>query len=200
MGNDNKKALLIFIKNAEKGKVKTRLAKTVGDEKALQIYQELLRYTREVSLKVEADRFLFYSNFIPDSDHWEIADFKKLVQDGEGLGQRMSNAFQYVFQSHNRALIIGSDCATLTPDIIQKAYDSLENHSFVLGPAKDGGYYLLGMRDFDAAVFENMEYSVASVLDETIKRIKDLGKSYFLLPELSDIDTEEDWNKYGWKV
>lgn len=195
-----KEAILIFIKNAALGKVKTRLATTVGDEKALQIYLALLKHTRSITQQIPVDRLLFYSSFIDHNDEWPSTDFIKHLQNGQDLGQRMTHAFQFAFQQYEKVLIIGSDCATLSPAIIQKAFDLLEQNDFVIGPAMDGGYYLLGMNKFHPEVFHNIEWSTATVLQRTIAQIKALEQTYELLPELSDIDHADDWDKYGWEL
>lgn len=193
-------ALLIFIKNPEKGKVKTRLARTVGKDKALQIYLALLGHTRNIALSLEVERYLFYSNFVDKQDAWSNEGFQKEVQQGQGLGERMTNAFKMVFENHSKVVIIGSDCASLNSEIVKKAFEKLDNFPFVIGPAIDGGYYLLGMNTFQATVFENIEWSTEAVFPETIKKIEDLEQTYYLLPELSDIDFEEDWKKFGWQL
>ncbi|MEM1319948.1 MAG: TIGR04282 family arsenosugar biosynthesis glycosyltransferase [Bacteroidota bacterium] len=193
-------ALIIFIKNAEKGKVKTRLASTLGEDKALQIYLALLGHTREIALQVAVDRLLFYSSFIDHQDDWPSADFQKYVQQGQDLGARIQGAFKLAFRQYRKVLIIGSDCASLTPAIIQQAYQHLDQHPFVVGPAEDGGYYLLGMRQFSPTLFKDMAWSTAAVFPTTLSRIEALGQSYALLPELSDIDFEEDWEKHGWTL
>ena len=193
-------ALIIFIKNPEKGKVKTRLAATVGDDQALRIYLELLRHTRDVAISVEASRFLYYSQWINDQDGWPPAFFHKKLQSGEDLGQKMANAFQETLQSHGKAVIVGSDCASLTPAILEEAFHLLDQYDFVMGPAMDGGYYLLGMKDFTPEVFQEIAWSSEEVGSSTLLKIDQLGKTYSLLPLLSDIDYEEDWNKYGWEI
>ncbi len=196
----NNTALIIFIKNAEKGKVKTRLAKTVGDNQALKIYKALLQLTRNATQSVNTQRFLFYSNFINGEDEWSEAHFHKLLQHGRDLGEKMKNAFQDICQTHRKVVIIGSDCASLTDKIINEAFQQLDAFPFVIGPATDGGYYLLGMNQYLPAVFENIAWSTSDVFPKTLQIIKNLGKTYYLLPELSDIDTEEDWQKYGWEI
>ena len=196
----NNTALIIFIKNTEKGKVKTRLASTLGDDQALKIYKALLGHTRHIALSVETERYLFYSKFVDRNDDWPNQQFHKAIQQGAGLGQRMQDAFQQVFQQHNKLVIIGSDCASLTPAIVQDAFDQLDQHDFVIGPAMDGGYYLLSMRAFNPSLFQDIEWSTEKVLSETINKIKALEKTFTLLPELSDIDYEEDWEKFGWDV
>ena len=112
----------------------------------------------------------------------------------------MKDAFEKIFQSHHKVVIIGSDCATLTNSILDDAFEKLGSNPFVIGPAIDGGYYLLGMNQFTSEIFDNIEWSTSNVLPKTIEIIQNLGKNYYLLPELSDIDTEEDWKKYGWKI
>lgn len=182
------------------GKVKTRLAQSVGDEKALKIYQSLLAHTREIALAVQAERFLFYSNEIVHNDEWKLKDFRKLVQRGGGLGLRMEIAFEEALEAHDKVVIIGSDCASLTAEIVENALAQLDQHDFVIGPAMDGGYYLLGMKHPHSEVFKDIDWSTEKVLRQTIAKIEKLNKSHVLLPELSDIDYLEDWEKYGWEI
>ncbi len=193
-------ALIVFIKNPELGKVKTRLAKTVGDERALVIYKALMGHTRDIALAVSTDRLLFYSQEIHPNDQWSTTHFKKYLQATGDLGTKMKTAFQQAFQDHQKVVIIGSDCASLTPAIVKVAFQQLDKHAFVIGPALDGGYYLLGMNQYAPSVFDGIEWSTDSVLNDTKQRIKSLGLDYVLLPALSDIDYEEDWVKYGWDV
>lgn len=192
-------ALIIFIKNPEKGKAKTRLAATVGDDEALRIYKELLGHTRRISEEIYGlERFVFYSSFIDETDDWKTPFFNKKLQIGNNLGDRMTNGFKEVFETNQPVIVIGSDCASLTSEIILQAFEILKEKDFVIGPATDGGYYLLGMNTFEPSVFEHMQWSTEQVFPQTKLNIKKLGKTVGLLPELSDIDREEDWKKYGW--
>ncbi|MEM1123362.1 MAG: TIGR04282 family arsenosugar biosynthesis glycosyltransferase [Bacteroidota bacterium] len=200
MQKTGKNALIVFIKNPEIGKVKTRLAKTVGDEKALAVYKALMEHTRKIAEALSVNRRLFYSQFINESDNWSRKKFQKDLQIEADLGTKMATAFHTVFKTNEKVVIIGSDCASLTPQIVRKAFKKLDEHDFVIGPAMDGGYYLLGMNQFAPEVFHNIEWSTEVVCSTTMEQIKDLNKSYFLLPELSDIDYEEDWLKYGWDL
>lgn len=193
-------ALIIFIKNPEKGKVKTRLAKTVGDDQALKIYKALMGHTRNLASQIQAKRHLFYSQYINEQDGWSKDLFVKDLQADGSLGEKMASAFQSVLANHSKAIIIGSDCASLTTAIIEDAMQALDQHDFVIGPALDGGYYLLGMRNFEPSLFKDMPWSTEKVAQLTIERITARGKTHFLLPALSDIDFEEDWNKYGWSL
>ncbi len=200
MQETGKNALIVFIKNPKLGKVKTRLAKTVGDEKALAIYKALMEHTRKIAETLPVNRRLFYSQFINESDKWSRKKFHKELQIEADLGMKMATAFHTVFKTNEKVVIIGSDCASLTPEIVENAFEQLDKYPFVIGPAMDGGYYLLGMNQFTPEVFSDIAWSTETVCSTTIERIENLGKTYFLLPELSDIDYEEDWVKYGWEL
>lgn len=188
--------LLIFIRNPQLGKVKTRLACTLGDSEALRIYLLLLDKTRAAALDCPAERWLFYSDFVAENDAWLPAHFQKKIQDSGDLGARMAAAFRQAFEAGaQKVVIIGSDCPDLSGKILQQAFELLESSDFVLGPVPDGGYYLLGMKTLEPAVFQDIEWSTETVRAKTIQKITALGKSFTLLPMLSDVDTEEDWRR-----
>lgn len=193
MGSDRKEVLLIFIKNPEAGKVKTRLAETLGDREACRVYRKLLALTRTVSSGVECRRQLWYSRYIDGDDPWDPASYDKRLQQGDDLGERMKYAFEQAFASgFERAVVIGSDCAELEQNHIKDAFRALENRDIVIGPSKDGGYYLLGMNAPHPRLFEEISWSTASVFEDTMSRIRELDLSCEILPVLNDIDTEED--------
>lgn len=194
-------ALIIFVKNPEEGNVKTRLAKTLGKEKTLAIYKDLLHHTNIITKKVTADKYVFYSSFINENDDWESSIFSKHLQSGDELGLKMQHALEKVFSyTYDCACIIGSDCPELTAEIIHQSFVQLNNADVVIGPAADGGYYLLCIKKIHPELFQNISWSTSDVLKETITVCKQLHLSYFLLPELNDIDTEEDWNKFNNKT
>ncbi|MEM6317021.1 MAG: TIGR04282 family arsenosugar biosynthesis glycosyltransferase [Bacteroidota bacterium] len=200
MQKKEKNALIVFIKNPEKGKVKTRLAQTMGDDKALEIYIALMEHTRKIAQALPVARHLFYSQWINEQDNWKRSKFKKALQIDADLGTKMATAFHAVFQTSEKVVIIGSDCASLTSEIVQRAFDKLNDYPYVIGPAMDGGYYLLGMSQFSPTLFQNITWSTSTVKSKTIERIEELGQSYYELPILSDIDYEEDWIQYGWDL
>jgi uncharacterized protein len=193
-------ALLIFIRNAQLGKVKTRLASEIGDEMALRVYKKLLDVTRDACSQVDSDRLVFYSDHIDPEDAWGAGLFKKMVQNGPGLGERMAHAFHHALlhAGYKKAVIIGSDCADLSPTIMQHAFDALDQHDLVLGPALDGGYYLLGMKVPNAALFEDMVWSTDQVALQTKAKAEQLGLTVFLLQPLRDIDQLDDLKAIGW--
>ena len=189
MGNKN--LLLIFTRNPELGKVKTRLAKTVGDETALEIYQFLLQKTHDIALKVNADKAVYYSVKIRENDIWDENIFQKHQQIGEDLGARMHHAFENGFDAgYEKIIIIGSDLYDLTPEIVNGVYHQLNTNDVVIGPAKDGGYYLLGLKTVYPEIFKNKAWGTSTVRKDTLK---DLTKNtVFLLEELNDVDVFED--------
>jgi rSAM/selenodomain-associated transferase 1 len=194
-----KKALVIFVREPELGKVKTRLAKTMGDARALEIYKEMLRHTRDITCGVSADKFVFYTELPATNSRfvWDPAIFFTALQQGGDLGERMRNAFELLFsKGYQKLCIIGSDCMGLTSNHIEDAFAALDMNDMVIGPSTDGGYYLLGMKELFTELFSNKLWSTDSVLPETIKNIKSAGKTFHLLRALTDIDTEDDWNQY----
>lgn len=187
-----KQALIIFQKNPVYGKVKTRLAATIGNEKALAIYRQLIQHTYLITHELKADKIVFYSDVIDENDNWNN-EYLKQLQKGNDLGERMMNAFNYVFQKHySNAIIIGTDCAELNEQMILNAFDNLNEYDVVIGPSVDGGYYLLGMKEITKHLFTAIEWSTNKVLNTTIERCHANNLSYFLLKELHDIDEEKD--------
>ncbi len=200
MDNSTSSALIIFIRNPELGKVKTRLAKSVGDEKALDIYKALLEHTRKTVLQIDANRLLFYADRVIPDDDWSSLDFIKFAQVDEDLGGRMHHAFVKALEKNQKAVIVGSDLPQINAPIIQEAFQKLEEYDYVIGPALDGGYYLLGMKTPAPILFENIEWSTPHVFTQTVQRIESLGGTWYELPELSDVDYLEDWERYGWEL
>ncbi len=188
----SKDILLIFARNLIYGKVKTRLATTIGHNKALAVYQSLIKHTAAVTKSIDVTRFVYYSDFITNGDAWDNT-YLKTVQQGTDLGERMSNAFNDALKhGHKKAIIIGTDCYELSAPVITEAFEQLNSYDIVIGPALDGGYYLLGMNKHHPALFDDMVWSTDTVLGETVKRCDQLGLRYFLLPVLADIDEEKD--------
>lgn len=190
-----KNALIIFTRNPELGKCKTRLAKSVGDEAALNIYKYLLQHTANVSKKVDAERFVFYSEAIQQHDIWDNNHFNKKLQKGNDLGERMQNAFKDLLNlGYKNVLIIGSDLLDLNETIIESAFKKLDTNNVVIGPAEDGGYYLLGMKTLHKSIFTNKKWGTETVLEETKNDLKD--QNLYVLQILNDIDYVEDLKPY----
>lgn len=196
-----KDGLIIFQKNAELGKVKTRLAATIGDEAAFDAYLQLVNYTHRVASQVPAQKILFFSNQIETNLSTYSSEYRFELQSGNDLGDKMKNAFDQLFgENYDRLVIMGTDCAEITSELISEAFDSLDNHEVVIGPAQDGGYYLLGMRTFIPELFKGIPWSTDQVAALTIKYLETNSISYTLLPTLSDVDNREDWERFKDKL
>ena len=189
----NKDLLIIFVKNAAKGQVKTRLAATVGEDKALAIYHELLIHSLKITRSLPVDKAVYYSEFVEERDIWPGSVYQKRVQRGQDLGKKMYFAIEEnLQQGYDRVCLIGTDIYDLTSDIMLQAFQVLEQNDITLGPARDGGYYLIGMKKPYGEIFNLKAWSTPDVRKETVEKIRTLGLSYGLLPMLNDIDEEAD--------
>jgi len=189
----DKELLIIFLRNPQLGKVKTRLASSIGEVQALEIYNLLLNRTRTITQGLAYDKVVYYSDFIDNDDNWSSANYKKALQKGDSLGQKMHHAFQQGFDGgYNKIGIIGSDCYELDQDTIECAFYELDKHQLVIGPANDGGYYLLGMKTMVPSLFKNKLWSTPLVLEDTLNDAEDLDLSVKLLQQLNDVDFESD--------
>lgn len=191
-----KNLLIIFYRNPELGKVKTRLAATLGDANALAVYIKLVNHTKFITSQLGVDKIVYYSNYVDKEDNWPNAIYNKQLQVGEGLGEKLANALKTNFEKgYDSICVIGSDCFELSSAILQNAFAAIETCDGVIGPAKDGGYYLLGTRKFISALFSNKQWSTATVAKDTINDFVKLGLTYVTLPILTDVDREEDLPK-----
>jgi rSAM/selenodomain-associated transferase 1 len=189
----NTDLIIVFLRAPEKGKVKTRLAATIGDEKALEVYTRMLEHTIKEVARTDLPREAWFADTLPKQGPGASLGFTMLEQHGEDLGARMSHAFQRAFLSgFRRVVIVGTDCPGLSTGIIHQAFSELDKHDVVIGPTRDGGYYLLGARCVVPDVFRNKNWSSDSVAKDTFHDLDRLGHSYALLPKLIDVDTEAD--------
>lgn len=193
-------ALIVFVRKPELGKVKTRLAATIGKAAALSVYEKLLLHTFEITQGSMTDKFIFYAGEVVEDDVWQQEQYTKMLQHELDLGKRMKTAFETVFQKgYGKVVIIGSDCPQLTTAHLAQAFGALDHSDLVIGPATDGGYYLLGMKTVHSELFQNIAWSTAHVYPDTIKIIQTLSLNYHALPVLTDVDEEKDlpaeWRK-----
>lgn len=187
-----KKALIVFLKPPVKGRVKTRLARSVGEQQALAVYRALVQLTLKAADESGAEVFAYMSES-GDPGFAMPAGFRLRVQRGETLGLRMENAFKEVFEEgFGKVLIIGSDCPQMSPAVLWQAYRYLDAAPVVVGPATDGGYFLLGMTAFVPGIFDLARWSHAQVLDETLAILQRKRVGYALMSELSDLDDAQD--------
>jgi len=191
------RCLLFFIKSPEKGKVKSRLAAVIGDEPAQKLYKEFA--TQMLSTLQKGD-FPFHVCFYPKDALKALKDWlgdqhHYIPQKGKDLGERMRNGFIEAFElGFKRVVLIGSDIPDLPLELIEEAFTSLREKDAVIGPAYDGGYYLIGFKgkSFSPKAFEEMAWGTKTVFEETITVLRKLNLRVHTLSEWRDIDTIED--------
>ena len=214
-------AVIIFLKYPEPGKVKTRLAKSLGDEKACAVYKSLAEgIIKNISSKnpLTYDVHIF---FTPADRENEIRTWLKPIlndnqgiktqfrtQEGRNLGEKMSNAFKEILQEKvcKKCIIIGTDCPEIDATLIENAFGVLKEKNVVIGPCKDGGYYMLGMsrpvpvsfdQGFISDLFVDIDWSTDRVFEQTMEKIHKNNLSCSILKTLVDIDTIEDLYHYS---
>ncbi len=192
-----KEVVMVFLKNPEYGKVKTRLARDIGEEEALSVYNNLARYTLDIVKKVNARIQLWFSSYLPGHAEGLLGSFEQHLQKGEDLGERLSNAFGAAFEEGaEKVLVIGSDCPELRHTHLEEALELLNEKELVIGPSEDGGYYLLGLNACRPGLFEGIAWSSSSVFTDTINKAMEMGLRVHVLEILNDIDTVQDLRKY----
>jgi rSAM/selenodomain-associated transferase 1 len=196
MNSDQKNLLLIFTRNPELGKVKTRLAKDLGDQTALDIYKFLLDHTVSITESLPITKEVYYSEKIHENDIWDASIYNKRQQVGLGLGERMEHAFAAGFKNgYSNIIIIGSDMYDITSEDLMEAFKKLDNNDFVIGPAEDGGYYLLGMSKLKPALFANKDWGTNTVLKNTLQDLDKENK--VLLEAKNDVDYFSDIKEHS---
>ena len=182
--------IIVFVKNIKLGKVKTRLAKTIGDQGAFEVYKELVQITENATVTLLPDKRIYFSDAVVNTK-WKT-DYKT-VQKGKDLGERMKNAFKKGFDDgYNRIVLIGSDLPDITANHIHLGLEKLKENDVVFGPAEDGGYYLIGLSKMQDSVFDNKPWSEPTLLTETLQELKENRVTFTTLDTLNDIDTYED--------
>jgi len=185
--------LIILYRNPELGKVKKRLAESIGEARAFSIYLLLCDHTISITEKLGYPKALYYSDYIDTKDNWSNTKFQKYIQSGIDLSERMVNAFREGFHTGYKSIcMIGTDCLGLTSQIIDEGFRRLLTHDVVVGPGHEGGYYLLGMNYPHPDLLKARKWRTTNVLSDTIHAIKLLGLSYWELETLNDIREEKD--------
>ncbi len=189
--------IIIMLKYPQPGMVKTRLGKELGAKRAAELYRFFVACELVTVQSLHVPILLSCHPQRPLSAYrdWLGGEYRYISQGDGDLGVKMSTSFETAFdQGLSRAILIGSDIPHLPAAYIQSALSRLQDHDAVIGPALDGGYYLLGLhcRSFHPKIFEEIPWSTSQVLALTQKRLGDHDLKTFLLPNLRDIDTLED--------
>lgn len=194
-------AVLVFVRAPEAGRVKTRLAAEIGAEAALRVY---VRLAEHAAAEARASGAAVRVHFTPaDAEAavrgWLGEPAAYLPQAGGDLGERMRAAFEDAFAAgFRRVAVVGSDLPGLSAELLRRALTLLESREAVLGPARDGGYYLLGLRRMVPEPFRGIAWSTDSVFRETVARLRAVGVEPALLEEMADVDVAADLPP-GWR-
>lgn len=191
--------LAIMARKAQSGQGKRRLAATLGDDKTLLIYKELISHTAKAVLGSKLPAVVFFYPEVGDKDIWTEGQFDYELQPHvQDLGERIAFCMKQALDrsNDNGAIVMGTDCPYISSDLLQQASKSLETHDAVIGPSTDGGYYLLGLKKFDSSIFKLSAWSTNTVAAETRNKIAALHWSLAELPTLEDIDDEDAWHTF----
>jgi rSAM/selenodomain-associated transferase 1 len=192
-----KETLILFIKSPDRAQIKSRLAESIGEERARILYRYFVEDILETLAGIDCHLRLYFDphDAKDDISRWLGDQYDLFPQRGEDLGEKMKQAFEETFQQGYRsALLIGSDLPDLTAGIFKEGFDALSIHDAVLGPSMDGGYYLIGFRDdtFRREIFEGIPWSTNVVFRTTLEVFIALGDMVHILPPWRDIDVRED--------
>ncbi len=189
---------IVFTRYPAAGKIKTRLIPALGEERAAALHKKMAEHTisqvRALQRLVPGDIEVWYvGGNLALMQGWLGDDLTYQLQPDGDLGDRMRLAFQSIFdRGYKKAAIVGTDCPTLTTEILAQSFEALDDRPIALGPAIDGGYYLIGLQYLIPELFTGIPWSTANVLQETVKIATDLGIVPTLLPYLADIDLPQD--------
>jgi len=190
-------ALAVFVKNLDPGTFKTRIAREKGTDVARDVYIELLKLTEIVVAGYRGEVYVFFNNYLPQPDQFPfLTQYSKQLQRGSDLGEKMSGAIEELCETHQGVILIGSDCPLLSSAQLNEAREALQTNDLVLGPAEDGGYYLIGMNKHRQQLFRDIEWSTSSVLEKTMEKASGANLKVHLLEKLYDVDHYADWERY----
>lgn len=190
-----------MMKYPEVGKVKARLAQSIGEEDATDLYRAFIQDT--LTTVQSLDIPFHIAVYPPESQEqftqWLGSSYQFLSQQGKDLGKRLQNGFAIMYRKkYQQVIALASDSPDLPIEVLQKAVSSLQTQKVVIGPASDGGYYLIGFSHdlFISEVFEDIFWGTATVFRETLSRIESVTNQVHVLPEWADIDTKSDLQKF----
>ena len=196
----NKNAVICFCKHPEAGLVKSRLAKDIGDNNASKIYRALLE---NIINEICGHTFDVLLYCYPDSNHPILQSYASNYslsihnQQGKDLGEKMFHAMNNNLDNYKKVVLVGSDCLQINANYILKAFNLMnQGCDVVLGPSEDGGYALIGAKLIDESIFQDIRWSTANVLRQTLEKLTQLNLQYACLSTVRDLDTLEDYHYF----
>lgn len=186
--------LILFSKEPEVGKVKTRLIPALGEQGACLLYNNFLKHSINELKHIKNADFMVYTTKLPDNESSQsfFSNTSRHFQKGENLGEKMYNCLHEQLKSYNKAILLGADCPAINSQMIKYVIRMLDSYQHVFVPVIDGGYSLIGTKNVNKELFSDISWGTSKVMEETLLKLDKLKQSYNLLPEQYDIDTIDD--------
>ena len=194
--------ILLFVKYPKNGRVKTRLAKSIGDTAAVSMYKSFVEDILSSLKGINAHIWICYhpENTRDDMAVWLGSRYDYVLQKGENLGKRIQHCFNIsINNGFDKTIVLASDIPEISEKIINKAFEMLENNDTVIGPTYDGGYYLIGFNKkyYTSKIFDEISWGNSSVFEETLEKIVAYKLRYSVLDKIDDMDTIDDIRKFS---
>lgn len=192
------RALILMTRVPIAGETKTRLMPNLSGKQCIALHEACLKDLVHIQKKLQLPTFIYYSGKLTDKFIRMFPNGVKFIpQVGKDLGARMAHAFSQTLKLHKHVIMIGADVPNLGVPCFEKAFNALEDkNDLVIGPALDGGYYLLGMNTYHPKLFRGISWGGSKVLEKTLEHAQGKGLSYSLLEIMRDLDRVEDLKAY----
>jgi hypothetical protein len=185
-------ALVIFAKYPEPGEVKTKIGSVIGMDESAKLVRCCIKDLVDKNSDEDYDLYLSFIGQKYKEKYRELfPDAILYVQRGKSMGENLMLTFEDLLDDYEKVILIGCDAPQVGPDLIKAALKALESYDVVIGPASDGGYYLLGMKSYHK-LFTDLPWGEPTLLDETVKKLQESGHTFIFLDELTDIDNIDE--------
>jgi len=181
----NASLLILFIRNAVEGKVHPTIIQLVGESNALETYLQMLQHLRDITTVLPVEKLVLYSDFIETGDAFDETSYSKEMQSAGDTGSRLAEAFKSAFErGFKKVVLVMGECMELSRPHLVEAFENMNDATVVVGPAEEGGYYLLGMREYVNDFFTGKDWNGEDVFLDTMLDLQQLGLSFRLLDTL----------------
>ena len=188
-----KTALIILVHDSVPSTVKTGKISIISAQESDAIRLQLLMHTQRVTIHLMADKFLFINESSSGNNVWNKSGYIKRMQRGRGIGEIILNAFETVFSmGYSKVVLISSDSIETETSHLVQAFDNLDSYDIVIGPAQEGGYYLLGMKRMHPLLFKHKAWNTALLLQQTLDAVTQLRLTYHLQQVMNDVEEEKE--------
>jgi uncharacterized protein len=189
--------LILLVSNPSEGNGLSQLSAEIGEKKAGEVYMHLLAHHLQCSFPIDADKAVFYSDFIDDKDVWKKSGYKQFLQEGKDPGLKIINAFNQAFsKGYSRVIVIGTESFEMNTELLDEAFDKLDENEVVIGPSLKNDYYLIGLNSMQKELFLDKNWGEDNLFLDTVLDIKKLKLKYQILKTLNKVVNLEDLQPY----